>query len=604
MVSTKALAAIALTLIIAMPIGIGFLTAVHQEEADSWQTTSSSKISDLMLNHQTPYFGSYKGSSNNAVLLGEDSASPQYVSTTSTFSSLPTYTETSHAVTTAAAYNYVYGNATTDTTIMPISGVYPGSTNTVIGDHDVYQIRTSHMTVEYSTGGGNFARNTLYNPDLEMWTFWIYRSSADTWAVYKDDSSMPVASRTDILNWFATTDYENSRQVGYRYADYETVDSSLVPASISAIHASINFGDNYIGGNHNIALTSSAVIVDGVEYEIDSTTAVKIASVSTTNVITSVATGNYADPADGWTVPDTSDTYLWVNNQKNQTVTFYLKADVAAGQYATVGDLRIFVEGQQVGAYLISEGIDFAQMLGKYSYVQVVMSTTGYTLTGISAWPSMGTVPQTYNTLTFNTARDVFYSVDIQATSTNWHFRVDNANIEQGTYPSTFDYTLNLQQIYPDTNIDIYLNSIGVYGDYIYFGGALMTVENGSVTINGQTYRLLHAHLSAWAEEGGHYSLRINGDEVATTSEPPTIFWGGEWSVTATAYKIEKVHEYVTVWHAGEFGLDKRGFAVAGLLACAAMFVALGMTGQRSGGKAGVLLLICGGAAIVFLLII
>jgi len=28
------------------------------------------------------------------------------------------------------------------------------------------------------------------------------------------------------------------------------------------------------------------------------------------------------------------------------------------------------------------------------------------------------------------------------------------------------------------------------------------------------------------------------------------------------------------------------------------------MTGQRSGGKAGVLLLICGGAAIVFLLII
>ena len=68
MVSTKALAAIALTLIIAMPVGIGFLTAVHQEETDSWQTTSSSKISDLMLNHQTPYYGSYKGSSNNASL--------------------------------------------------------------------------------------------------------------------------------------------------------------------------------------------------------------------------------------------------------------------------------------------------------------------------------------------------------------------------------------------------------------------------------------------------------------------------------------------------------------------------------------------------------
>lgn len=603
MVSTKALAAIALTLIIAMPVGIGFLTAVHQEETDSWQTTSSSKISDLMLNHQTPYFGSYKGSSNNAVLLGEDSASPQYVSTTSTFSSLPTYTETSHAVTTAASYNYISGSATADTAVMPISGYVPGYTNAVIGSHDIYQIRTSHMSVEYSMGGGNTAIATLSNPDLEQWTFWIYRSSASTWAVYKEESPTPVLMRTDIINWFAATDYENGHQVGCRYADYETVDSSLVPATISAIHASVNFGDNYIMGNHNIALTSSAVIVDGVEYEINSSTAVKIASVSTTNATTSVATGNYADPANGWTVPDTSDSYLWVNNQKNQTVTFYLKADVAAGQYATIGGLRIFVDNQQVGAYLIDEGIGSTQMLGKYSYLQVVVSTTGYTITGIASWPSMGTVPQTYNTLTFNTAREVFYSVDIQATSTNWHFRVDNANIEQGTYPSTYDYSLNLQQIYPDTNIDIYLNSIGIYGDYINFGGAQLTVDNGSVSINGKTYRLLHAHLSAW-NEGTHYSLRINGDEVATTSEPPTIFWGGEWSVTATAYKIEQVHEYVTVWHAGEFGLDKTGFAVAGLLACGALLVVLGLSGQRSGGKMGVLLLICGGAAIVFLLII
>ena len=603
MVSTKALAAIALTLIIAMPVGIGFLTAVHQEETDSWQTTNSSKISDLMLNHQTPYFGSYKGSSNNAVLLGEDSASPQYVSTTSTFSSLPTYTETSHAVTTAASYNYSSGSATADIAVMPISGYVPGYTNAVLGSHDIYQIWTSHMSVEYSMGGGNSAIATLSNPDLEQWTFWIYRSSANTWAVYKEESSTPVLLRTDIINWFAATDYENGRQVGYRYADYETVDSSLVPATISAIHASVNFGDNYIMGNHNIALTSSAVIVDGVEYGIDNSTPVKIASVSTTNATTSVATGNYADPANGWTVPDTSDSYLWVNNQKNQTVTFYLKADVTAGQYATIGGLRIFVDNQQIGAYLIAEGTGSTQMLGKYSYLQVVVSTTGYTITGIASWPSMGTTPQTYNTLTFNTAREVFYSVDIQATSTNWHFRVDNANIEQGTYPSTFDYSLNLQQIYPDTNIDIYLNSIGIYGDYINFGGAQLTVDNGSVAINGKTYRLLHAHLSAW-DEGTHYSLRINGDEIATTSEPPTIFWGGEWSVTATAYKIEQVHEYVTVWHAGEFGLDKKGFAVAGLLACGALFVALGLSGQRSGGKMGVLLLICGGAAIVFLLII
>ena len=594
MVSTKALAAIALTLIIAMPVGIGFLTAVHQEETDSWQTTSSSKISDLMLNHQTPYYGSYKGSSNNASLWKDGAiVSPEYVTTTSSFTSLPIYEVTTTTITLPESTNI--GNDLTlgiGPTANEFGELGPAAS---VGVHDYYCISTGNVVL-YETGYSGVNDFLRYTKGLPTY---IMRNSPTTWAAYVGNTLVSE----DVAYWY--NDYRNSgvSTSNIVYSDLTEI-TATTPYSGYVSNGMMKIGDDYAYGSFSFQVAANSVTIAGQVTEYESLPSIYIAQPGNIGLSVVTSTGSYADPSDGWTVPNVSGTYQWLNNQDNESVTFYVKVNYGAGQYATIGNLRIYPSGPQlIGAQLISEGYESEQLLGAYDYLQVVMSTDGYRVTGLASWPSMGTVPVTYNTITFEDPIETFDTVDIQATSKNWHFRVDNANIEQGTYPSTFDYSLNLQQIYPDTNIDIYLNSIGIYGDYINFGGAQLTVDNGSVSINGKTYRLLHAHLSAW-NEGTHYSLRINGDEVATTSEPPTIFWGGEWSVTATAYKIEKVHESVTVWHAGEFGLDKKGFAVAGLLACGALFVALGLSGQRSGGKMGVLLLICGGAAIVFLLII
>ena len=591
MVSTKALAAIALTLIIAMPVGIGFLTAVHQEETDSWQTTSSSKISDLMLNHQTPYYGSYKGTSNNSALLDGDAlTAPTYVSSTTTYTTLPIYTETTETVTLPQSTNI--GNDLS-LGIGPTAnefGEYGPAAS--VGVHDYYCISTGNVVL-YETGysGVNdFLRYTKGMPTYLM------RSSPTTWAAYVGNTLVSE----DIAYWY--NDYRNSgvSTSNIVYKDLTEI-SADTPYAGYVSNGMMKVGDDYTYGSFSFQVTASTITINGITTEYDSLPSIYVAQVGNIGLTQTVSTGTFADPAEGWTVPTISDPYYWINNQVNNSVTFYVKPVYGTGEYCIIGDLRIQVSGSQIEAYLTPDGV--YQTLGAYNALQVVVDTTGYTLTGLAAWPSMGAVPTTYNTIHFDVETNPFIMVKIQASSQGWHFRVDNANIEQGSYPSTYDYSLNLQQIYPDTNIDIYLNSIGVYGDYINFGGAQLTVNNGSVSINGQTYRLLHAHLSAW-NEGTHYSLRINGDEIATTSEPPTIFWGGEWSVTATAYKIEQVHDSVTVWHAGEFGLDKTGFAVAGLLACGALLVVLGLSGQRSGGKMGVLLLICGGAAIVFLLII
>ena len=350
-------------------------------------------------------------------------------------------------------------------------------------------------------------------------------------------------------------------------------------------------------------------MLDGEELEYDfSTNPIQIASVNATNAITSAPNGQYADPAAGWETPNNTETFTWLNNQLNQSVTFYVKPTFVEGYYATIGDLTIYPDGQTIKAYL-DEDSKTAQTLGQYSYLQVVVSTTGYIVTGLANWPTMGTAPTTYNTLTFDKSSTLFDNLPIKSYSTGsnaWHFRVDNANIVQGYYPDTLNYTLNLNELYPNVGVDIYLNSIGLYGSSLRIAGNNYTVnpDTGSIEVDGTAIRLLHAHLSAWQTEGGGYSVRINGVQVAITETLPEIYFGGEWSLTATAYKMEPVTDSQLTWHAGEFSLDKDSFAAAVVVTAVLMILILGMTGGRSMTKMGFLLLVCGGAALVAMIML
>jgi hypothetical protein len=67
---------------------------------------------------------------------------------------------------------------------------------------------------------------------------------------------------------------------------------------------------------------------------------------------------------------------------------------------------------------------------------------------------------------------------------------------------------------------------------------------------------------------------------------------------------LEEVTSTQLRWQPGEFGFDEVGFIVVGLIACLGAFVGLGMYGRRSGAKVGVLMLICGGAAMVLLMMV
>lgn len=71
MASAKALAAIALTLIIAVPIGLGYGLASHDVPYTSWDTSDSINVSNSILNSSTPYFSEYADPANNSTLVRE-----------------------------------------------------------------------------------------------------------------------------------------------------------------------------------------------------------------------------------------------------------------------------------------------------------------------------------------------------------------------------------------------------------------------------------------------------------------------------------------------------------------------------------------------------
>lgn len=116
------LAAVALTLIICCPIIMGYGLASHEEELEREVVTSSNSLTDYILNSESDYMMSYTGPNNNSSLLRHVYAegqwdskliAPDYVSTGSTYSSIPTYEEseddgswTTASISTAGSYSW------------------------------------------------------------------------------------------------------------------------------------------------------------------------------------------------------------------------------------------------------------------------------------------------------------------------------------------------------------------------------------------------------------------------------------------------------------------------------------------------------------------
>lgn len=184
-------------------------------------------------------------------------------------------------------------------------------------------------------------------------------------------------------------------------------------------------------------------------------------------------------------------------------------------------------------------------------------------------------------------------------------FRVDAANVLATTLPVILDNTYDPVYSTNHTNPATTVKDVQKYGTSFTFGGQTFNVTNGTFTIGtSNPIPVDGMKLDSIPDGNGNYDNRINGTKISTTATPSAITFNGQWRANVSTVSQEEVVKADTHWVAGKFawqGLDDN-FLMVGLLTSAAAFVGLAMYGRKSGAKVGALLLVCGGAAFMFIL--
>lgn len=639
MASPKALAAIALTLIIAIPIGLGYGLASHDVPYDEWNTTNTSSLSDMMLNSTTPYTNdSYAANNNNQLLQSwtfpgsgvteYHTVTPDYADLSTNPSSLATYetTTVSYPMRDSDRVDHTTPGGGTVYRLMSsnydIEPTPPMAAIPKTIDYIVISITTS-TTASYHWQfdlEGESSRTYYLNPLSQII---LIRDGADTWRVTFNDGSNQTVNH--VSSYCLSTDVESTISViTRRYTEIESSSDYNIgrnysfntdPSSGTAIKLSIPTGDQYliISSNNVVSVNGNNVVIGADVYNgVRSINVAYIAAYTNLSVTALVASGDYADPAQGWKIPTPSGTTVfstwWLNSFSNASVSFMIRftdnATLYMGPSNGTTSLANYTITSNGGVISIN-----GTTLGAYSAIQAVISTDGATFVGINAWPAMGALPAALNTITipgtvpmFNAVRLFMDPNDVS----DVYFRVDLSRVLAGYFPSTKDYTLDMAALFPNKSYAVKLNSIGVYGDRIVIGGAsaiggMFFIENGRITVDGDSVPLKGAVIRS-IFNGTNYDNSINGYTLPSTSGPAEIYFGGEWSLTATADILDKHEGTREEWAPGQFAFNEDSFKGAIVLAAVAAFIGVGLYGARSGVKVGLLILICGGAALVALI--
>ena len=618
MASAKALAAIALTLIIAVPIMLGYAMASENVSYTDWEAESNVNLSNQILNSSTPYTIENMGPTNNSRLLQEwrfpgegvteyHAVAPAYRLVSENYSSIPEYTSSNSNINmtaaTTATYSLEYNGS-----IVSVGTSESSPTYSVI-HKDLYYIgieTTGPMPLHWAfmTDQGSTS--------LTEATITIVRDGSDSWTAIVNGST----TITDIAWWKVATDYSGDVTIASR--SYTALSPGSVytfntaPDMITGLQLySSSTSSTYYTYTDDQALVSFSggdVMVGTDSYaNISQISVVYPASFSVVTVTTPTATGRYADPAEGWTVPDPNTPYYswWSNGHQNTSVDMMIKFTGAATVYLSPTNGMTHNAGTYTVAYDANGIVKINnQSLGAYTAIEAVFTSDGATFYGISEWPNMTQTPTRLNYLEFTNTHGLFTSIEINGsggTAFNYvSFRVDRADIVAGSFPSTKDYTLDMNGLFPGKSYALKLNSIGIYGDTLTVGTHSYSITNGRITVDGDTVSLKGLIITS-RYNGSSYDVSIGAHSLGTSATPVSVTFGGEWSLTVTAQTLKQVTGEKAEWTPGGFAFDKDAFAGVIVLIAALTFIGVGMYGARSGIKAGLLLMICGGAALIAL---
>lgn len=399
--------------------------------------------------------------------------------------------------------------------------------------------------------------------------------------------------------------------------DYNTTTPGSVPGRLSVIFA----GDERVFTGNSIAILLSP----GPGYVVGALEQYKLPK-AWDNPAAASANGIYVDISGGFLIPSywytTSHTYSLPTFASEEVITLNLESghDMFIVTHSNV----ILLENHGVywdvktGSAINIPDFESVCWLPNYgvgiSTYQFIMDNYGFSINYVGAWPTDIGVANSYrswgpfpakSTVGGDTPDIYFRFPSGQPDSNSPIIRVDSAKLRSTTYSIIRDHIydpVNIVEYNPQTTI----NGIYETGTSISFGGNTYPASNGNITIGTHQVSLQKCVFDS-VPNGTGYDNRINGYVVSTTSWPSTITFNGKWGIASiTSVPLVATPQTVQKWIPGEFawdGLDTN-FKMAGLVASLGAFVGLAIYGRRSGAKVLPLMLVCGGAAFVFLLMI
>ena len=151
------------------------------------------------------------------------------------------------------------------------------------------------------------------------------------------------------------------------------------------------------------------------------------------------------------------------------------------------------------------------------------------------------------------------------------------------------------------------ISDISRFGTSLTFGGNTYTVTGGNIMLGTHQVSVRGLTLDSVPNSSGTgYDNRINGTVISTTADPSQIVFNGQWSASVSTTAQAATTYTKTEWIAGSFAWDgmDQNFLMAGLITSLGVFIALGIYGRRSGARVLPLMLVCGGAALLFFIMI
>ena len=231
---------------------------------------------------------------------------------------------------------------------------------------------------------------------------------------------------------------------------------------------------------------------------------------------------------------------------------------------------------------------------------QITTSMTGVTFDYVGSWPMLFGKANSYWNYSYDFPNEIraylgfgFYGNETPL------MRVDSANYRAFVYQVMEDetYTPSDFRSNPATTI----SNVNIYGSSITFGGNTYNVSKGNITLGSHQIPVDGLVFSSVYVDN-QYENRIGNTVVSTSGSPSTITFNGTWSANISTASMSETTYTKTEWTPGQFGWDglDQNFLMVGLLTSIGVFIALGLYLRRSRSSLWPLLIVCGGAAMLF----